>query len=109
MSSSGLTNEETGNDQRSIDLIDGAAAECYVTSKELRYSRCGGFEVTVRHARAASGHNSALLLPRAAYPLRRSIDLCLSERRTAYRSHCVLAPRCELQHGSTGWNDCIIY
>jgi hypothetical protein len=55
---SGLTNEETGSDQRSIDLIDGAAAECYVTSKELRYRRCGGFEVTVRHARAASGHNN---------------------------------------------------
>jgi hypothetical protein len=55
---SGLTNEETGNDQRSIDLIDGAAAECYVTSKELRYRRCGGFEVTVRQARAASGHNN---------------------------------------------------
>jgi hypothetical protein len=55
---SGLTNEKTGNDQRSIDLIDSAAAECYVTSKELRYRRCGGFEVTVRHARAASGHNT---------------------------------------------------
>ena len=40
-----------------MDLIDGAAAECYVTSKELRYRRCGGYEVTVRHARAASGHN----------------------------------------------------
>jgi hypothetical protein len=50
-------NEGTGNGQRSIDLIDGAAAECYVTSKELRYRRCGGFEVTVRHARSASGHN----------------------------------------------------
>jgi hypothetical protein len=54
---SGLTNEETGNDQRSIDLIGGAAAECYVTSKKLRYRRCGGFEVTVRHASPASGHN----------------------------------------------------
>ena len=52
-----LTDEETGSDQRSIDLIDGAAAECYVTSKELRYRKCGGCEVTVRHARAASGHN----------------------------------------------------
>jgi enoyl-CoA hydratase len=41
----------TGSDQWSIDLIDGAAAECYVTSKELRYRRCGGCEVTVRHAR----------------------------------------------------------
>ena len=36
---SGLTNEETGNDQRSIDLIDGAAAECYVTSKEQKVWR----------------------------------------------------------------------
>ena len=54
---SGLTDEGTGNDQRSIDLVDGAAAVCYVTSKELRYRRCGGCEVTVRHARAASGHN----------------------------------------------------
>jgi hypothetical protein len=44
-----------------MDLIDGAAAECYVTSKELRYRRCGGYEVTVRHARAASGHNRPLV------------------------------------------------
>jgi len=27
----------TGSDQLSIDLIDGAAAVCYVTSKELKY------------------------------------------------------------------------
>ena len=27
----------TGSDQLSIDLIDGAAAVCYVTSKELEY------------------------------------------------------------------------
>jgi hypothetical protein len=29
--------EGTGNDQLSIDLIDGAAAVCYVTSEELKY------------------------------------------------------------------------
>jgi hypothetical protein len=75
---SGLTIEETGNDQRSIDLIDGAAAESYVTSKELRYRRCGGFEVTVRHARAASGHNTMAVnhfaLPRGISPLHSKAD-----------------------------------
>jgi hypothetical protein len=34
---SGLTGEGTGSDQLSIDLIDGAAAVCYVTSEELKY------------------------------------------------------------------------
>ena len=29
--------EGTGSDQLSIDLIDGAAAVCYVTSGELKY------------------------------------------------------------------------
>jgi len=34
---SGLTGEGTGNDQLSIDLIDGAAAVCYVTFEGLKY------------------------------------------------------------------------
>jgi hypothetical protein len=42
---SGLTGEGTGNDQLSIDLIDGAAAVCYVTSEELRYMMAQSWDV----------------------------------------------------------------
>jgi len=44
---SGLTGEGTGNDQLSIDLIDGAAAACYVTSEELRYMMVRSWDVGV--------------------------------------------------------------
>jgi len=37
----------TGNDQLSIDLIDGAAAVCYVTSEELRYMMVRSWDVGV--------------------------------------------------------------
>jgi hypothetical protein len=37
----------TGSDQLSIDLIDGAAAVCYVTSKELEYMMVQSWEVGV--------------------------------------------------------------
>ena len=36
-----------GNDQLSIDLIDGAAAVCYVTSKELKYMMVQSWDVGV--------------------------------------------------------------
>ena len=39
--------EGTGNDQLSIDLIDGAAAVCYVTSKELKYMMVQSWDVGV--------------------------------------------------------------
>ena len=40
-------NEGTGNDQLSIDLIDGAAAVCYVTSEELKYMMVQSWDVGV--------------------------------------------------------------